>query len=207
VCPTGIDIREGIQIACINCGLCADACDHVMEMVGRPRGLIAFDSEANVERRAKGEPSKLKIFRPRTFVYMAVITLASGAFLYEFLTIDKVELSVLPERKPAYVLLSDGDIRNTYNIHIVNKYHANKDFRIAVDELGEGSMWQQGGVHGQGPVDVVIGPDQVGHYRFFVSLKPGELDGTSRPLHFTLTDAATGEVIRKETVFIGPAGE
>lgn len=205
VCPTGIDIRDGIQIACINCGLCADACDKVMDMVGRPKGLIALDSQANVERRARGEPSKLKIFRPRTFVYMGVIAAAAGTFIYAMLTLDKIDLNVLPERKPAYVLLSDGEIRNTYTVHIINKYHEQKAYTLSVEGLGNGTYWRQNGTPGTQAIVLDLAPDQVGSFRIFVAIDPGELDGASRPLHFTLTDPANGETVRKETVFIGPA--
>ena len=70
-CPMGIDIRDGAQLECINCALCIDACDDVMRRVDRPLGLIAFDTEANVLRRLKGEKARFRFVRPRTILYAA----------------------------------------------------------------------------------------------------------------------------------------
>src|SRR5208337_4597370 len=73
VCPTGVDIREGSQLGCIQCGLCVDACDNVMKEIGRPTGLIAYDNDINAERRRDGLPEVYKLVRPRTILYAALI--------------------------------------------------------------------------------------------------------------------------------------
>src|SRR3546814_2196200 len=78
VCPTGIDIRDGLQLECIGCGLCIDACDEVMGKVGRPLRLIDFVSDVNVARRAGGQPTIRKLVRARTVIYAALLGLEIG---------------------------------------------------------------------------------------------------------------------------------
>src|SRR5262249_44081239 len=73
VCPTGIDIRDGLQLECIGCGLCIDACNDIMEKVERPRGLIAFDTYANRATRLKGAAPAPHFIRPRTIAYAVVL--------------------------------------------------------------------------------------------------------------------------------------
>src|SRR5215510_11935612 len=73
VCPTGIDIRDGAHLECIQCGLCIDACDNIMEKIGRPHRLIGYESEINLERRIQGQPPVHKIVRTRTVLYAAII--------------------------------------------------------------------------------------------------------------------------------------
>jgi cytochrome c oxidase accessory protein FixG len=81
VCPTGIDIRDGMQLSCIQCGLCIDACDEVMTKIDRPVGLIAYDNDLNVTRRKQGLPEVFRPFRPRTLIYAGMIVLAGVVML------------------------------------------------------------------------------------------------------------------------------
>ncbi len=75
VCPTGVDIRKGAQLGCIQCGLCIDACDAVMTKIKRPTRLIAYDTDENRERRKRGETNVYHLVRPRTILYAALIAL------------------------------------------------------------------------------------------------------------------------------------
>ncbi len=74
VCPMGIDIRDGAQLECITCALCIDACDEIMDKVGKPRGLIAYDTFRSIELEKKGGGIKLNLLRPRTLLYLGLIT-------------------------------------------------------------------------------------------------------------------------------------
>jgi polyferredoxin len=112
VCPTGIDIRDGLQLECIGCGLCVDACNEMMDKVGFPRDLVRFDSVQNTQLRARGKEAKVRIFRPRTFYYMGIIALVGSIMLFGLLTRSVLEINILRDRQPLYVTLSDGDVRN-----------------------------------------------------------------------------------------------
>src|SRR5579863_6319855 len=106
VCPTGIDIRDGLQLECIGCGLCIDACDDIMKKVDRPHGLIAFDTDANRAARKRGERPRPRFIRLRTIVYAAVLLLGIGIMTAAVALRSTLELSVLSDRNPLFVTLS-----------------------------------------------------------------------------------------------------
>ncbi|MEM6666896.1 MAG: cytochrome c oxidase accessory protein CcoG, partial [Pseudomonadota bacterium] len=107
-CPTGIDIRDGVQLECIQCGLCIDACDSVMAKVGRPRGLIGYDTDKNIEARANGTPESLHFIRPRTIAYGVIIAGVGAIMLMTLISRPFIDLTVQHDRNPQYVQLSDG---------------------------------------------------------------------------------------------------
>jgi len=117
VCPTGVDIRNGQQEGCIMCALCIDACDVVMDKVGRPHGLIRFESLNGLE--GKACPPVYK--QPRIVVTSLIIFAALVGILYGLSSIDAVDLKVLHARQPLFVKQSDGSIQNKYTLKILNK--------------------------------------------------------------------------------------
>lgn len=139
VCPAGIDIRNGLQYPCISCGLCVDACNNIMDSVGFPRGLIRYDSEINIESRNPGKPH-LEWLRLRTLGYGAATLVMGGVLLYNIAMRSEIELSIQPVRQPLFVVLSNGDIRNRYQIHITNKSQDVQDYRISARGIPEGAL-------------------------------------------------------------------
>ena len=121
VCPTGVDIRGGANLGCIQCGLCIDACDAIMTKLGRPTGLIAYDTDLNIKQRIEGKQAFYKLVRMRTALYAAIIAVVGGIMIYTLATRDSEGISVIHDRNPMYVRLSDGALRNGYTIRIVNK--------------------------------------------------------------------------------------
>ena len=116
VCPTGIDIRNGLQLECIQCAACADACDSVMAKIGRPKGLVRYSTEAGLAREA------VKIVRPRIIFYGALLLLSFGilATLLSARNLTSFQV-VRGSRDVPYILLADGRISNHMTIHIENK--------------------------------------------------------------------------------------
>ena len=132
VCPTGIDIRNGLQMECIACGLCIDACDEVMHKVGLPKGLIRYDTLSHLL-----DPIPQKKFRflqARTFYYSAILILVSTLMLMSLIYRPQIETSIFQERNPLFITLSDGSIRNVYNLKIINKNHEEKQFSLAISK-------------------------------------------------------------------------
>jgi cytochrome c oxidase accessory protein FixG len=121
VCPMGIDIRGGAQLECIHCALCIDACDDIMRKVGRPTGLIAYDTDRAVSARAQGGTVKYSLLRPRTILYSVLIVLISTLILWGYGAKSTYEFSVLKDRSPPFIRLSDGRVRNGYTLKLVNK--------------------------------------------------------------------------------------
>ncbi|MBA4207624.1 cytochrome c oxidase accessory protein CcoG [Pannonibacter phragmitetus] len=121
VCPMGIDIRQGPSIACINCGLCVDACDSTMFRLDRLRGLIDYESWTNIEREMQGkERQPVRLLRPKVLaIALAALALAAGMAIH-LSGRATLALAVIHERTPAAVQLSDGQIRNAYEVRITN---------------------------------------------------------------------------------------
>ncbi|MFO7542638.1 MAG: cytochrome c oxidase accessory protein CcoG [Thiobacillus sp.] len=129
VCPAGIDIREGLQYKCISCGLCIDACNTIMDSFSFPRGLIRYDSEGNLASPTPAAP-RLHWKRLKIVGYGVAIILMSAYLAYSIGTRSNFDRAVNQVRQPLYVVLSNGDIRNRYQIRITNKSGQNQTYRI-----------------------------------------------------------------------------
>ncbi|MBK1871888.1 MULTISPECIES: cytochrome c oxidase accessory protein CcoG [unclassified Marinobacter] len=129
VCPTGIDIRDGLQYECIGCALCIDACDEIMDKMDYPRGLIRYTTENELE----GKPSKL--LRPRTFGYGAVLTAMIGAIIFVIATRVPAQLDVLRDRGALFSFNGEGRIENSYTLKIVNMSEVPQTFKLSVKGL------------------------------------------------------------------------
>lgn len=206
VCPMGIDIRDGAQLECIHCALCIDACNNIMDRVGRPRGLIGYDTVADSERRVQGLPSAHKFVRPRTIIYAGLIVIVGVIMLGAYLTRTTIDVSVQRDRNPLYVVLSNGSVRNAYTIKILNKEHEAKQFGIALDCLPGGRI---GAGNADSNVVLSVGSDTTRSQRLFVTLPQAEItNGTLKKgaseLCFVVTDLGSGRVFRHDSVFRGP---
>jgi cytochrome c oxidase accessory protein FixG len=127
VCPTGVDIRKGQEYGCITCGLCIDACDAVMEKVGKPKGLIRYTSLAELE--FKQEPKPI-YKRPRVIVYGTILVMAMAVLVYGISTLAIMDFKILHDRQPLFVKLSNGSIRNKYELKVMNK--TDKDMQVNI---------------------------------------------------------------------------
>lgn len=205
VCPTGIDIRNGQQVECISCGLCIDACDQVMTRIGRPKGLIAHDSLANVNRGAHCEPGKVKFMRPRTYVYSAILLIVMAIMVLTFITRSETDLNVLRDRNPLFVQLSDGSIRNGYTVRILNKVHVDRSLTIRIRDLPSSAVVKVGSetISASVGIPLAVGADGTSATQVFVILPSLEGRRATRNFEFELTEK--GEVAATyETVFRGP---
>jgi cytochrome c oxidase accessory protein FixG len=192
VCPTGVDIRNGIQLGCIQCGLCIDACDNVMREIGRPAGLIGYDTDINMQRRREGKAPLYRIIRPRTLTYAAAIAIVGGIMLYALATRTTMDVNVLHERNPLFVQLSDGGVRNDYTVRILNK-GAQRSFALEVSGL-PGAISRVAGVEtspGGKPI-IEVGQDQTREVRLSVQVGPSDLPKTSRDIDIAIIDTAGG---------------
>ncbi|HAD24587.1 MAG TPA: cytochrome c oxidase accessory protein CcoG [Alphaproteobacteria bacterium] len=204
-CPMGIDIRDGLQLECIQCALCIDACNEVMAKVDLPRGLISYTTIANQKRRAQGEPDRLRILRPRVLLYTAMLILVSGIMLYAFVTRPVSGLNVLPDRNPLYVTLSDGGIRNGYTLKVINKLREERAFRLAVVGLPDPVTITGLGIRTTSGTPVIdVPPDALRAVRIFVAVPRTALADKSTRFDFVLTDLASGGSTRHTTQFNGP---
>jgi cytochrome c oxidase accessory protein FixG len=205
VCPMGIDIREGLQLECIGCGLCIDACNDVMNRIGRPRELITMDTERNQTLRAAGKPPVHPIVRPRTVIYAALLLVVASVILFGLGARAAVDINILPERNPLYVTLSDGSIRNGYTIKILSKSHEPRTYDLTLERLEAATLSVVGqDVAASSHAELSARPDTVTAYRIYVTAPPAVGSAGSQPLTMALTDRQDGSTVRHETVFRGP---
>ncbi len=212
VCPTGIDIRNGQQMECITCALCIDACNGIMEKLGRERDLISYSTLRDYNHnkaialdpetgkfdpaRVRGNAGKLhqhlrnfdwRIFlRPRTLVYMGAWALVGLGLLTALLLRDRLELNVLHDRNPTFVKLSNGDIRNGYTVKLLNMVQEPRTITLSINDLPGASMNVEGVENGNGrSVNVPVEPDKLRAVRVFIT----QSSQLSRPgqASFTLT--------------------
>ena len=135
VCPVGIDIREGQQLACITCALCIDACDDVMDKIGKPRGLIDYMALTDESAERAGSPPKpiwKHILRPRTILYTTLWSFIGLGLVFALFIRPEINMSVAPVRNPTFVTLSDGSIRNAYDVRLRNKNGEERPFQLSL---------------------------------------------------------------------------
>ena len=206
VCPMGIDIRDGQQMECITCGLCIDACDEVMDRIGKPRGLIGYLALSDETRERAGEPQLpawKHVFRPRTVLYTVIwggigIALIAALFLR-----SDIDMSVSPIRNPTHVVLSDGSVRNAYDVSIRNMHGSPREFRI---ELSDGAPFELElqGIAGQ---TLTLPADTQHSQRVYLTAPAGseEAQVQSTPARLWVVETAGNERIHTDTVFNGRA--
>lgn len=204
VCPTGVDIRKGLQMDCIQCGLCIDACNTVMAKIGRPADLIAYDTDMNVKARIEGRPEVRRIVRPRTLFYVGLIVIVGAIMIGSLATRQSSYLSVMHDRNPLFVRLSDGSIRNGFTIRIANKNLDERRYALIIDGLSNPKLDIVGGdIDQQGRAVLMVGPDQTLEARILVTAEAASLP-SSTELHFLLTDLTSGDMTRMNDHFKAP---
>ncbi len=231
VCPMGIDIRNGQQLECITCALCIDACDGVMDKLGRERGLISYatlaDYEQNMALATAGntqpvtpslvrEESKQfrpeiahfhlrKIFRPRTLIYFGAWSLVGVALVYGLLTRDRLQVNVLHDRNPQFVRLSDGSIQNGYTVKLLNMIPEPRTIIVTLQGLKGAEMSLVGLDQ---PMDrsfaVQVEPDRLKTLKVYVRQPGQQVGGQAQPFKFVIEDKSSFETDTYTATFEAP---
>ncbi|MCX8504267.1 MAG: cytochrome c oxidase accessory protein CcoG [Beijerinckiaceae bacterium] len=206
VCPTGVDIRQGPNLGCIQCGLCIDACDDVMAKIDRPLRLIAYDTDVNIKRRQSGLSEVFKPVRARTLLYAVMIAAIGGVMAYALANRAPFTVNVIHDRNPIFVKLSDGHIRNGYTVRIANMLSDPQSFTLRVDGLHEAHIEIIGGeAEIEGLPSITVGADQTREMRVLV--RAGEEDdreGEPAGLEFQIQDIHDGRTAIAHDFFRTP---
>ncbi|MDX8397643.1 MAG: cytochrome c oxidase accessory protein CcoG [Mariprofundaceae bacterium] len=193
VCPTGVDIRNGMSEGCITCGMCIDACDSIMDKVDRPRGLIRYASRKEMD----GESLPTLFKRPRVVSYSIVLLLATIGIIYGLTHIPPVELSIIHERQPLFIQMSDGSIKNRYTIKAVNKTAMDLPMRVRI--LGSDAIHIVGGEN----MKLVLKSGKVTPAHIFLIARPEKLKEKHTPIRFVLESVEPDSIgIEYDSVFI-----
>ncbi|MFY0522306.1 cytochrome c oxidase accessory protein CcoG [Archangium gephyra] len=190
VCPTGIDIRNGLQMDCIACAQCVDACDEVMDKLGRPRGLVRYDSLNGLAGQGR------RVSRPRLLVYGSMLLASVLALGVSLARRTPFEANLLRLQGTTYVL-EGGTVRNQFDLHLVNKNPTESTFSLRVDSPVEASVVVP-------QREVKLSSLEGFRVPLFLTLERGQ----ARPFTFyvEVTDEASGQVKRLEAHFLAPPG-
>jgi cytochrome c oxidase accessory protein FixG len=189
VCPTGIDIRNGTQMECVNCTACIDACDEVMTKVGRPRGLIRFASLNGIE---KNEAIRLT---PRIVGYGVILLLLGVGLLTLLLTRSEVDVTLLRAPGALFQQTPEGKLSNLYLLKLTNKTQADKIVDLKLDNI-EGTLTVLGG-------QLTLPAQKQTEASVLVEIAPANLRSGTTPLVVKVYSA--GKPVDKiKTIFIGP---
>jgi cytochrome c oxidase accessory protein FixG len=212
VCPMGIDIRNGSQLECITCALCIDACDGVMEKIGKPKGLISYTTLRSYNAHAAGLETQApltwrEIVRPRTMIYFSVWGLIGLAMLVAVANRSTLDLSVLHDRNPIYVQLADGGVRNGYTVKILNMARDPRTFTLSIDGLQGAAMQMVGSDAPLAPaVTIPVEADKVRSVRIFVTA-PAAPGLERKDFTFRIDAVDGGETAATETFFQWPRAQ
>lgn len=158
VCPTGIDIRNGLQYECINCGACIDACDDTMDKMGYAKGLISYTTEHSLQGKTT------KVVRPKLLGYFVVLLVVCSAFIWTLYSRMPVEMDVVRDRGSLFRETEEGLIENTYTLKIINKSQQAQRYKLAVSGLeqanwlGETEITIAGGDTANVPISLAVDP-------------------------------------------------
>jgi cytochrome c oxidase accessory protein FixG len=192
VCPTGIDIRNGLQYQCIGCAACIDVCDDVMDKMGYPKGLVRYTTENALA----GQGTRL--LRPRVVVYAAILVALLAALMYGISQRLPLELDIIRDRANLYRETEEGLVENVYELKIINMDEREHVYRLAAGGL-EGLIL----VSPQPEIRVPAG--EVYSLPVQLRLDPGVMKGVSAEVTFTLASVEDPALVRTEkTRFMGP---
>ena len=204
VCPMGIDIRDGQQLECITCALCIDACNEIMDKIGKPRGLIDYMALTDERHEKSGQPPIpviRHILRPRTILYTVLWAGFGVALLVALFIRPEISMTVAPIRNPVYITLSDGTIRNTYDLRLRNKHGEDRPYEITVTGDAPYTVTLEGSDNQVTEVPA----NSTKLQRLYIMAAPGTPAATAERSELTIRveDTVSSEAAEKDAVFNG----
>jgi cytochrome c oxidase accessory protein FixG len=192
VCPTGIDIRNGLQYECISCSACIDACDSVMHTMGYQPGLIRYTTQNALD----GKP--VRVLRPRVIIYAGLLLFMVSALAYSIHTRVPLGLDVIRDRNRLYREVGDDQIENVYTLKVLNMDQAAHNYHL-----------RAGGIHGLKVIldqaHIRVAPGEVQDVAVRLRAEDDELHVRSTKVHFILTAVDNPRLsVRREARFLGP---
>ncbi|KAF1053221.1 MAG: hypothetical protein GAK43_01508 [Stenotrophomonas maltophilia] len=189
VCPTGIDIREGLQIACVGCAACVDACDSVMDKMGYARGLVRYTSERALQ------GGRTHLLRPRLVGYAIALLLMFAAFGWALQARPLISLDIARDRG-LFRENAEGQIENVYNLKLINKTQQPQRYQLS---LAEGSGYRL-----QGMPELLLQGGEIRDFAVSVARLDEHSRGGSEPLAFRVRNIANDETLDADSTFVSP---
>lgn len=191
VCPTGIDIRDGLQYQCIGCALCIDACDSIMDKMGYEPGLVRYTTEHELQ------GGKTHIMRPRLIGYAAVFSIMVLGLIYFMVSRTAFELDISRDRGSLYQITPNDTVQNSYTIDMMNMTQNEKNYRIEIEGLNE--------IITDTPSQVTLHSNELRSYSVTIEVAPEHLTQSKTNIEFIVYEnESQQEVTREESRFIAP---
>jgi cytochrome c oxidase accessory protein FixG len=191
VCPTGIDIRDGLQYQCIGCALCIDACDSIMDKMGYEPGLVRYTTEHELE------GGKTHFMRPRLIGYALVLTLMCVGMVYSIASRTAFKLDISRDRGALYRLTPNDTVQNTYTLDLMNMSQTPQTYQVKILGLD--------GLITDTPELIVLKSNEMRSFPINIEIDPENLISSKTNIEFVVTEQESQkEVAREETRFIAP---
>ena len=197
VCPTGIDIRKGLQYECIGCGACADVCDEVMDKVGYPRGLVKYSTQNGMQQGWTRAQMLRRALRPRVLVYSAILLAITVAVFTSLALRTPLKVDVIRDRGALARMVEHGRIENVFRLQVMNATESTQRYQISVSGLP--------GIELASPAEVEVLPTEVRSTAVRVQIPPGSTAPGSHTIVFDIR--ATGESadhVSEKAAFVVP---
>jgi cytochrome c oxidase accessory protein FixG len=197
VCPTGIDIRDGLQYECIGCAACIDGCDQVMEKMGYPKGLIRYSTEYAMQERSGVEGIVKRVVRPRTMVYAAILATVVGAGAVALWMRVPLKVDVIRDRGAMVREVEDGELENVYRLQVMNATESARRYRITVEGLP--------GIRVASEPVIEMAPAATRAFPVRIRVPGTEAKGGSQKIVITVAaDDGSGLQVREKAAFLSP---
>jgi cytochrome c oxidase accessory protein FixG len=188
VCPTGIDIRKGLQYECIGCAACIDVCNGVMDKMHYPQGLIRYDTQHGLQQHLSRAERWQRVLRPRVLVYGAILVVLAGALLASLVLRTPFKVDVVRDRASLARIVDEGRIENVYSLQIMNASERTQRYKLRVSGL-EGARLV-------GPAEIEVGPAAARWMPVAVQVPPDAAQAAgagAHPLAFEITQAPNAD--------------
>jgi len=197
VCPTGIDIRKGLQYECIGCGACIDVCDDVMDKVGYPRGLIKYSTQNGVAQGWTRAQMLKRAFRPRVLVYTAILGVITLAVFVSLFLRTPLKVDVIRDRGALARMVEQGRIENVYRLQVMNATETTQRYTVTVSGIP--------GITLDTSADIEVLPTEVRAAAVRVQIPPNGAEPGSHPITFEVTSSSDASVkVVEKSVFLVP---
>ncbi len=196
VCPTGIDIRKGLQYECIGCGMCVDACNTVMDKVQYPRGLIRYATQNGMQNRWSSAQMLRRVLRPRVLFYSAVLLALCTAMLASLVTRTPLKVDVVRDRAALSRVVAGGQLENIYRVQVMNATEQPQRYRITASGLQ--------GLQVASEPEVEIGPAESRWVAVRLQVPYGAVPAGSHTVHLDVQALGDRAQVSEKTMFLVP---
>lgn len=196
VCPTGIDIRNGLQYECIGCAGCVDVCDGVMDKMNYPRGLIRFTTQNALASGGGADAIRRRVFRPRVLVYGAILALLAFGLAFSLALRTPLKVDVVRDRASLARIVADGQLENVYRLQVMNATEQPQRYRIRAVGLP--------GLAVASEPELEVGAAESRWVAVRLQLPYGSAPPGSHPIHFEVGSATGDAHVSEKSVFLVP---